>query len=83
MQCKIRFSILDISTQGDHGHDICRKIEIYPQAGRYVAGTAGGEARSIQTGGYEQNEKLKSDWELMMRYAPKVIYYAHANKKIL
>ncbi len=33
--------------------------------------------------GYEQNEKLKSDWELIMRYAPKVIYYAHANKKIL
>ncbi len=33
--------------------------------------------------GYEQNEKLKSDWELIMRYAPKVIYFAHANKKIL
>ncbi len=33
--------------------------------------------------GYGQNEKLKSDWELIMRYAPKVIYYAHANKKIL
>ena len=34
-------------------------------------------------GGYEQNEKLKSDWDLVMRYAPKVIHYAHANKKIL
>ena len=34
-------------------------------------------------GGYEQNEKLKSDWELIMRYAPKVIYYAHANEKTL
>lgn len=34
-------------------------------------------------GGYEQNEELKSDWEIIMRYAPKVIYYAHANEKIL
>lgn len=34
-------------------------------------------------GGYEQNEKLKSDWEHIMRYAPKVIHYAHANKRIL
>ena len=30
---------------------------------------------------YEQNEKLKYDWELVMRYAPKTIYYAHANEK--
>ncbi len=34
-------------------------------------------------GGYEQNEKLKSDWELILRYTPKVINYAHANKKLL
>lgn len=34
-------------------------------------------------GGYEQNEKLKNDWDLIMRHAPKVINYAHANKKIL
>ncbi len=34
-------------------------------------------------GGYEQNEKLKSDWERIMHYAPKIIYYAHANEKIL
>lgn len=33
--------------------------------------------------GYEQNEELKRDWEHIMRYAPKVIHYAHANKKIL
>ena len=33
--------------------------------------------------GYENNEKLKRDWELIMRYTPKVINYAHANKKIL
>ena len=33
--------------------------------------------------GYEQNEELKSDWEIIMRYAPKVIYYAHANEKTL
>ena len=32
-------------------------------------------------GGYEKNEILKSDWEIIMRYAPKVIYYAHANEK--
>ena len=30
---------------------------------------------------YEQNDKLKYDWELIMRYAPKTIYYAHANEK--
>lgn len=30
---------------------------------------------------YEQNDKLKRDWELIMRYAPKTIYYAHANEK--
>ncbi len=34
-------------------------------------------------GGYAQNDKLKRDWELIMRYSPKVIYYAHANKKLL
>ena len=30
---------------------------------------------------YEQNEKLKYDWELIKRYAPKTVYYAHANEK--
>lgn len=34
-------------------------------------------------GGYEQNEELKNDWEIIMGYEPKVIYYAHANEKIL
>lgn len=34
-------------------------------------------------GGYEQNKKLESDWELIMSYAPEVIYYAHANEKKL
>jgi glyoxylase-like metal-dependent hydrolase (beta-lactamase superfamily II) len=34
-------------------------------------------------GGYEQNKELKNDWELIMRFTPKVIYYAHANEKIL
>ena len=29
---------------------------------------------------YEQNDKLKYDWELIMHYAPKKIYYAHANE---
>lgn len=32
---------------------------------------------------YEQNDRLKDDWELIMKYAPKKIYYAHANEKIL
>ena len=27
--------------------------------------------------------KLKSDWNLVMSYNPKRIYYAHANEKIL
>ena len=34
-------------------------------------------------GGYEQNEQSENDWELIMSYAPKVIFYAHANEKIL
>ena len=34
-------------------------------------------------GGYAQNEELKRDWDIIMRYAPKVIYSAHANEKIL
>ena len=33
--------------------------------------------------GYEHNESLKSDWALINSYSPKVIYYAHANPKIL
>lgn len=32
---------------------------------------------------YEDNTKLKADWELVMSYNPKVIYYAHANEKVL
>ena len=30
---------------------------------------------------YEQNDRLKYDWELVMHNAPKKIYYAHANEK--
>ena len=30
---------------------------------------------------YEENSKLKKDWELIMSYNPKTIYYAHANDK--
>lgn len=30
---------------------------------------------------YEDNSKLKEDWELIMSYNPKTIYYAHANEK--
>ena len=32
---------------------------------------------------YEENVKLMADWELVMSYNPKHIYYAHANEKIL
>ena len=30
---------------------------------------------------YDRNDALKYDWELIMRYAPKTIFYAHANEK--
>lgn len=32
---------------------------------------------------YDGNSKLKCDWDLVMSYNPKRIYYAHANEKIL
>ena len=31
---------------------------------------------------YEENIKLKNDWELILSYNPKVINYSHINKKI-
>ncbi len=34
-------------------------------------------------GGYEENEPLQKDWEVIMSYNPKLIYYAHANEKVL
>ena len=34
-------------------------------------------------GGYERNVPLQEDWELIMSYNPKLIYYAHANEKVL
>ena len=34
-------------------------------------------------GGYESNDRLKKDWNIVMNYDPKIIYYAHANEKIL
>lgn len=30
---------------------------------------------------YEDNIELKEDWEHVMRYHPKIIFYAHANEK--
>ena len=33
--------------------------------------------------GYEHNESLQNDWECISSYSPKVIFYAHANEKIL
>ncbi len=30
---------------------------------------------------YEENIPLKNDWELIKSYAPKIIYYGHANEK--
>lgn len=32
---------------------------------------------------YVHNVKLKKDWKLIMSYNPKIIYYAHANEKVL
>lgn len=32
---------------------------------------------------YDENVKLRKDWELVMSYNPKIIHYAHANEKIL
>ena len=34
-------------------------------------------------GGYDQNEALESDWERVLSYNPKLVYYAHANEKQL
>ena len=31
--------------------------------------------------GYEENVKLKHDWEQIMLHSPKTIYYAHVNEK--
>lgn len=33
-------------------------------------------------GAYEENEKLKKDWERILSRKPKRIYYAHANEKV-
>lgn len=33
-------------------------------------------------GGYENNDRLEKDWNIVMSYNPKIIYYAHANEKI-
>lgn len=32
-------------------------------------------------GGYEDNESLKDDWDKVLSYNPKVVFYAHANEK--
>ena len=32
---------------------------------------------------YDGNTALKEDWERVMSYSPKVIYYSHANEKIM
>lgn len=32
---------------------------------------------------YENNTKLREDWQLVMSYNPKIVYYAHANEKVL
>lgn len=34
-------------------------------------------------GAYDENVRLKEDWELVMSYNPKIIHYAHVNEKIL
>ena len=32
---------------------------------------------------YDKNEQLKADWDKVLSYDPKVIYYAHANEKYI
>lgn len=32
---------------------------------------------------YDDNIRLEEDWELVMSHNPKIIYYAHANEKVL
>lgn len=32
---------------------------------------------------YDDNEALKKDWKAIMSYNPKVIYYAHANERVM
>ena len=34
-------------------------------------------------GGYENNDRLKKDWDRVMSYNPQIIYYAHVNEKII
>ncbi len=34
-------------------------------------------------GVYESNRPLENDWKTIMSHAPKVIWYGHANEKIL
>lgn len=34
-------------------------------------------------GGYEDDDRLKNDWNVVMSYNPKIVYYAHANEKVL
>lgn len=31
---------------------------------------------------YEENVKLKRDWEVIMRFNPQIIYYVHANNAL-
>lgn len=33
--------------------------------------------------GYEENNKLKNDWDKILKYSPKIIYYSHINEKII
>lgn len=33
-------------------------------------------------GGYDDNGRLKDDWDKVLSYNPKIVYYAHANEKI-
>lgn len=32
---------------------------------------------------YEENTALRDDWNLVMTYNPKIIYYSHANEKVI
>ena len=58
----------------------CDSISLILDDGKCVVG----DLEPIEyLGGYEDNEKLKEDWKRVMSYNPRIIYYAHANEKML
>ena len=58
----------------------CDSISLILDEGRCFVG----DLEPIEyLGGYEDTDRLKKDWNRVMSYNPKIIYYAHANEKML